>query len=327
MRTKLDIFMILLIWGMISLVVISVDAGTDIITIKVFKKSEITKDEIYLNDISEFKGNNQTLIQNLEHIDLGSAPLAGETKAIDRDIITIRLKQNHIDLSRIQLIVPKQAVALRKSMTVSTEEIKKIILDFLSQTLHWDPERVKVENIHIDKDVVLPHGRVSYKVVIPPKTEFLGKTSLSVDFSVNGRFFEKCWTTLDISVFSDVVAAKRPLGRYKIITEEDLIMVERDLADLPSDAIRSFDAVIGKRTKRMINAFAVLEPHLIELPPLVKRGSIVSIIAESDSLKVVALGKVKERGKKGELIKVENMDSNKCIYARVVDANNVMVDF
>jgi flagella basal body P-ring formation protein FlgA len=71
----------------------------------------------------------------------------------------------------------------------------------------------------------------------------------------------------------------------------------------------------------------VLRTDLIELPPLVRRGNVVVIIAESDVLKVTALGEVKEKGRRGETIRVVNLSSKKEIYARVVDSNTVKVDF
>jgi len=51
------------------------------------------------------------------------------------------------------------------------------------------------------------------------------------------------------------------------------------------------------------------------------------IIVESDGLKITTLGKVKEKGRKGDMVRVENIDSNKGIYARVLDSSSVKVDF
>ena len=51
------------------------------------------------------------------------------------------------------------------------------------------------------------------------------------------------------------------------------------------------------------------------------------IVAESDGFKITALGQVKKRGRLGERIPVINFDSKKILYARVVDANTVKVDY
>ena len=100
-----------------------------------------------------------------------------------------------------------------------------------------------------------------------------------------------------------------------------------DLAKLPSGVITDPEAVLGKRTKRAIGAKTALRADLIEFPPLVKRGDIVVIIAESKGLKITALGQVKKKGRLGESIPVMNYDSKKVLYARVLDASTVKVEF
>ena len=105
-------------------------------------------------------------------------------------------------------------------------------------------------------------------------------------------------------------------------------MREMELARLPSNIITDYDEILGKRTKRAIDANTVLRPDLIEFPPLVKRGDVVMVVAESGGLRITTLGVVKGRsGRRGERIRVENLDSKKSIYARVMDANTVKVDF
>ncbi len=155
----------------------------------------------------------------------------------------------------------------------------------------------------------------------------MGTTLLSVDFSVNGRFIKKVWVSVNIAVFTEVVVTKRPLGRYRLITEDDIHLVSMNLAELSSSVITRLEEVLGKRTRRAIDADAVLRPDLVELPPLVKKGDIVLIIVESEGLKITTLGKVKEKGRKGDMVRVENIDSNKGIYARVLDSSSVKVDF
>lgn len=70
-----------------------------------------------------------------------------------------------------------------------------------------------------------------------------------------------------------------------------------------------------------------LNSDLVELPPLVKQGDVVMIAAESETLRVSALGQVKEKGRRGERIRVLNLDSKKEVYALVVDGTTVKVEF
>jgi len=301
--------------------------AADVINIRTYEKAEIESDEIYLGEVADISGNDRDLVHKIEKISIGSAPLPGKTKKIHRDRILICLKQNSIVPAQINVIVPENAVVTRSTLEITSEKIKKIVLAFIEQKLPCDKNKVKINDIRVKSKVILPKGDVTYKVVRPAKTELLGTTLLSVDFSVNRRFVKKVWVSVNIAVFTEVVVTKRPLGRYRLITEDDIHVVSMNLAELSSSVITCPEEVLGKRTRRAIDSDAVLRPDLVELPPLVKRGDIVMIIVESDGLKITTLGKVKEKGRKGDMVRVENIDSNKGIYARVLDSSSVKVDF
>jgi flagella basal body P-ring formation protein FlgA len=124
-----------------------------------------------------------------------------------------------------------------------------------------------------------------------------------------------------------VVVSKKPLRKHKPLDEDDIELRKMDLADLPSNVITDPQAVLGKRTRRAIGSKTILRTDLIELPPIVKRGDIVVIVAESNGIRITALGKAKSKGRLGERIPVENFDSKKVLYARVVDSRTVEIEF
>ena len=302
-------------------------SGAGITSIRVLKNVEIEDDKILLGKIAVIKGENPEFIQKLRAIVIGKSPLPGKSRQIDEHYIKIRLKQNSVDLSGIILDVPEKNEISRGFIEISRERIEKMALDFIYKKIPYEKNRARVKKIRANCSVVLPKGRVTYKVVPSPNMDFFGLIPLSVVFNVNGLFQKKVSVTVDIEVLTEVVVTKRPFGRYKMITEDDICLQKRDISKLPSNIITSSEDVLGKRAKRAINAKTVLRADLIEFPPLVRRGDIVSIIAESDGLKITALGEVKEKGHMGEKIRVVNLDSKKGIYARVLNSNTVRVDF
>ena len=296
-------------------------------SIRVLKKAEIEDDKMLLGKIAVIKGEDPELVQKLRAIVVGSVPLPGKSRRIDEHYIKIRLKQNGVDLSRIILEVPEKNEIFRGFIEISRERIEKIAMDFIYKKIPYERNKARVKEIRINRSVVLPKGSVTCKVVSPPNMDFFGLIPLSISFNVNGRFQKKVSVTVDIEVLTEVVVTKRPIGRYKMITEDDICLQKRDMSNLSSNIITNSEDVLGKRAKRAINAKTVLRADLVEFPSLVRRGDIVSIIAESDSLRITALGEVKEKGRKGQRVRVVNLDSKKGIYARVIDSNTVVVDF
>jgi len=296
-------------------------------SIKIIERTEVEKDKIVLGKIAKIKGEDQGLIQRLRSIVIGKSPLPGKSRWIDEDYVRMRLKQYKIDLNQIRVLGSKKVLVFRGFIRISKEKIKEIVLDFLHKNMPWKRSTVKIKKVQVRHDTILPKGEITYRVIPPDKADFLGTMPLSILFNVNGHLEKKVWATVNIEVLTEVVVTRRPVKRHNMITEEDIYLKKKDLADVPSNVINDLKEVLGKRAKRAINAKKVLRTDLIELPPLVRRGDVVLIVAESDGLKITALGEVKETGCLGERIRVVNLDSKKEIYARVLGMDTVKVDF
>lgn len=303
-------------------------SASGMVSVTGLKRVEIDGDVIRLGEIAQIKGQDRDLIRKLKGVVIGRAQLPGKMRRIDEDYIKLRLKQDNIDLARIYLKIPAKIEVLRSFVEIPRQEIKRVVSDFIYEKCPWERDKVRIRNIRMNADVILPKGKIVYGVEPLKNTNFRGTIPLPVYFKVNGRFQKRIMVTADIEVSGRVVVTKRPLRRHQRITEDHVEVQERDMAKLPSNVVLDLEEVLGRRTKRAIHANRVLRPDLIEFPPLVKRGDVVLVVAESNGLRATALGVVREReGRRGERIRVENVDSKKSLYARVLDSKTVQVDF
>ena len=99
----------------------------------------------------------------------------------------------------------------------------------------------------------------------------------------------------------------------------------KDLSDLPAGYIYDLKNIAGKRVKRFVGANTPLTEDILEDPPMFKRGDKVFIVAESETLKVTAMGVAGEDGYRGRPVKVTNLQSKKEVFAEVVDGGTVRV--
>ena len=303
-------------------------SALEMTTVRVLKNAWVEEDEIRLGEISEIFGKDRTLVQRLQGIVLAKAPHPGRPRYIGEDYIRMRLRQKGIDLSQISLIAPDSVKVFRRTVKISVQRIEQAVSGFIRQKLRWAEDRVRIKEIKVmDRVVLLPKGNVSIQVIAPRNTDYLGTICLSLLFTVNGSYQKKARATVKVEVMTDVVIADRPLRRHQLITEDDVRLQKMDLAELPSSAIVDLSEVMGKRIKRNINIDEIICGDIVELPPLVNRGDVVRIIAESDGLRVTALGEIREKGCRGERVSIVNLDSKKGIYGRVLDSRTVRVDF
>jgi flagella basal body P-ring formation protein FlgA len=296
--------------------------------IDVFRQSEVNRDEICLEDISRVTGDDPGLVRRLRGIEIGRSPLPGKSRRIDGAHILVRLKQFGIDVSQVGLNVPDNAQVVRGVARVPKERVEEVVLAYIRQALPVKNVTVRIKEIQFKNDAILPKGVVTFKVEPPGNRDLSGKVPLAVSIYVGGKLEKKIWAVADIEVLKKVIVAKRPLGRHREITEDDIEVEEMNVAKLPSNSLTDYGDILGKRTRKAIDVRAVLRSDMIEFPPLVKRGDVVMVLAESAAMRITALGVVKEReGREGERILVENLDSKKGIYAQVVDSKTVRVDF
>lgn len=297
------------------------------VSIKTFKKVNIDKKVILLGKISQISGEDKKLIQTLKQIELGRAPLPGKSRFFDGDYIKIKLRQAGIDLTRIDLRTEKNIELIRSFQEISKKQIRNVIHKYLTGNMPWAKDRARIKRISVDRSIKVPRGRISTRVSIPSQNDFLGSLPVSVDLSVNQIKIKRIWATAYIEVLTDVVLAKKPLGRSQIITKQDVVIKRMDLANLPKDIITQKADVIGKRIKRNLKPGSVLRKDFVTLPPVVKKGDLVLIIAQTKGLRISTQGIVKERGRAGDRIRVVNLDSNKTIYARVKNSSTVQVNW
>lgn len=302
-------------------------AAAEITTIRVRDQVEIENDEVLLGQIASIEGSDSQFVQQLKDILIGKAPLPGRTRQYEQRHLKMRLKQHRIDLAVIHIEGPQTVRILRSHVEIDKHKIEKIVSDFITQNILEQNNTVRIKAIHVPESVVLPKGRIAYKVTAPSPQQLKGTFSIAIDFSVNGHFEKKVRATALVEVWGPVVVTRKPLGRYKPITEDDIMLQTMDLTNLAANVVSDPEAVLGKRTKRAIGAQTPLRTDSIELPPLVKRGDLVVIIAQSNGLRITTRGVVKKKGRLGDRIPVVNVDSKKVLYARVIDSNTVQVDF
>jgi flagella basal body P-ring formation protein FlgA len=301
--------------------------AAEITTIRLLEKVEINAAKISLGAIAQIDGGNQHLIQRLKQIDIGKAPLPSRSRVIAIDYIRLRLKQNGFSLENFDLQGSSGVKITRSFIEVDRQKIEKILSHYLRTTVLKNNTIARIKDFRVPGRIILPKGHITYQVMAPRNTKYLGKIPLAVHFNVDGQFQKKVWTSATIEMFVDVVVSAKPLRKHMTITEDVIELRQMDLAHLPANVITDPQAVLGKRTRSTISAKTVLRTDLIELPPLVKRGDIVLIVAESKGLRITALGKAKRKGRLGERIPVENFDSKKILNAKVLDAKTVRIEF
>jgi flagella basal body P-ring formation protein FlgA len=285
-------------------------------------------EEMRLGDLAHIEGHNPRWVRELQGLVVGSAPLPGRSRVITRDYVMLRLRQFGLETDRIAVVGADRVKVHRRGNEIDMEKLRSIVAEYFRKNAPWPGAEVRVQRLQVvSADRMLPVGRVRYFVEPPAYTESPRNLAMQVRFEVDGNYEKEIRIFVDLEVMAPAVVVRRPVGRGKPLDPEDVGVEIRNLADLPGGILGSVEAVLGQRATRNLYPDTVLRTDMIEIPPLVKRGDAVVIVAESEGLKITAAGEVKSAGGAGDRVQVVNLGSRKRIHARVVDQNTVAVDF
>lgn len=299
-------------------------AGFDI---RILSKTETGKNRVRLGMVSKIRCASPELKRKLEALDLGKSPKPGKIRTINRNYIALRLRQLGIESTRYVFKGSKKAVLKRRSILISKDRIEKITREYLLNKPEWKGLDVEIKDIRVFSEVAVPDKEISFSFVEEKKKHMRGVLPLLLHIRSGKAFQKRTRVLVKVRIYSEVVVANRPLRRHRRITEDDIWLRKVNIAGLSGNIVTDINEIIGKRTRGYIRANAVLRQDLFEMPPLIKRGDMVLIVAEKHGMKITAIGQVKKDGRLGERIGVVNLDSKKMIFARVVDAQTVRVDF
>ena len=158
----------------------------------------------------------------------------------------------------------------------------------------------------------------------PKGSRELGKTTVGVKCSGS-----KPWSLhvpVTISIYKNILVAKRQLQKHTILTESDIKLVKHDLASLSYGYFEDIKNATGMKIKRRVLAGAVLTPAMLKKPQIITRGQQITILAQSGRMEVRMSGKALANGAVGDRIKVMNIKSRQKLEGIVTSSGEVKVD-
>lgn len=211
--------------------------------------------------------------------------------------------------------------------TISEKQFLSLFSSYVCEKSGRSPEDTVVSRFRISGNKSIPAGEVHLRVERPPHGELKGFVRLNVLVEVDGAVRNRVILSGWVDTYRRVVFAGRNLKRGQRIERGDLYMERVNIARMPSAAVVDIESIVGHQCKQTIRSGTAIKSWMLERVPVVDRGDLVTILAESAGVRLTVPGRVMEPGYKNEPVAVENTMSRKKVYATVVDGSTVAVDF
>lgn len=186
-----------------------------------------------------------------------------------------------------------------------------------------DHYQLKLEFGKLDKRLRLAKCQQKLQVFLPVNREPVGSVSLGI------RCISPEWKIhlpVKVKAYTQVLVANRPIVRNSVIQQDDLNFIRQDIGRYHAGVFTNPDDLVGMVAKRSIRHNAVITPRMVKPKRLVKRGDMITIIAESGGMKIRTMGEALMDGHQGQVIQVKNNRSGRKVSAEVIARLTVKVN-
>ncbi|MEW5724668.1 MAG: flagellar basal body P-ring formation chaperone FlgA [Thermodesulfobacteriota bacterium] len=289
-------------------------------------QAEVRGDQVLLRDVAEISGPDSALRNDLADVYLTKAPRPGESTIISLAYLEHRLRASGLPLDLVDWRLPEQVTVTRRHQAVTEAWVRQVVEEYLGTAEPYKSSEWELIYLRTGTLPNLPEGELGYRLS-PNRATDPTRLSLDIYLTVDGRDEDRIKVSGRIDLKVEALVAARTLEKGHRLTPGDLRPAKLSLARLRSGAVADPEKAYGLTCRRPLTAGQpVLERDLYS-EPVVKRGDLVTILAQAGPLKVTCTGQAQQDGAVGDQIKVVNTGSNKTVVARVLSPGTVEVQF
>jgi flagella basal body P-ring formation protein FlgA len=279
------------------------------------QKARVTGNSVTLGDIARFDDKSE-MAKALASQKVAMSPPPGGSIVLRSLTIKKNLCTENSLPATLDWNGSPSVILSRTGIKINSAKIQAIIAEFLSDN-KADLMNAEIRFIPASLPIpfTLPAGDLSYEV-IPSNPNIFGSSKFSIIFRVDDRVAKNMSVKGKIEALSPVVVTTGKLQKGTVLTSDSLTLVVKDISELKAPGM-NLEQFIGKRLKRTIRAGAAVSTAMVESCPVIKRGERVKIVINHGSMHLSTAGIARNDGTQDQMIRVQNINSNKIVYCRV----------
>lgn len=303
---------------------INLSADQGLIRIIVKKTYEAKQSVIHFYDILDTKRMSIEDLERLPNFEITKITKLDYQKIYDAanvipDLINIGLNVTILGDSKTLIKMGHQ--------TLKGSDILQGAMEFIEkeyQNIEFDGKKDFSFTYEI-KDINIPVGFYNINYMFANSNR-KGNVIINAEILVDGKLYTRKAITVYVEVKKEVYKSSSAVRAKSEIDKSDLLLVELDVSQIRGVPVTDLEQLDGKRARTHIRANTVLTESLLENIPLVHLNSEVTVIYETDRVKISTTGIAKQRGGLGDLVRIRT-NNDKYLKCKVISSNTVLANF
>jgi len=279
--------------------------------VRITLKNQVTQDQtLTLSSVAKIEAPSN-LKKYISSIDLPRRYLVDGV--VTKNEIQELLTNNSIDVTHVK--IDGQKVQVVKKEPLSEDVVREAIENYVQR--HY--KKIQIERVYVEVPKI---DLRNYSIKITPSSKTFGHIYLNVTIFKNSVPIRHLRASVKVMEFIKVPIATKLVQRGERIRTDDFKMVRKRRYSSLEEGLDPM-RLIGSVAKRTIRPNQVIRASMVEPDYDVKKNSSVKILYQKGPIRIELLGLALENGKKGDIIKVKNLSSNKVLRCEVLSSGSV----
>lgn len=175
------------------------------------------------------------------------------------------------------------------------------IRDYVTTQSRGSGKRVEVSVDPLPQSI-LQRPCSAYVPALPAGTRLWGRSVVALNCAAPQSWV--IYAPVNIAVYGRYLQTSRAIASGQVLTSGDFVVTEGDLTELPDGTFTQAGEALGLRTRVGLAAGLPLGHHHVIVPPVVKQGDPVRVVAKGPGFAASSEGRALANAAEGESVRV-----------------------
>lgn len=294
--------------------------------IKVGPRAEVSASTVRLGDVAKLRGFTKDARARFANIELGSAPAIGTGKLLPKAFLATRIRDGGVPPG-VRLDLPHRLEVSREAEVLRGSEVGARIADAIRREMPHADGDVAALVVPRVPDLKVPRG-ADVDISFDKNERFSGpNVTATVVVTDGGARVQTRRVSARLDVFTTAYGVSASARRGHPLDVAELVPLRLARSQVPDDAIRSAEEADRANLRRDVRPGEPIRRAWLEVPPIVKRGDRVRMVARRGRVELSAMGEALGDARRGQTVRVRNLASRKIVSGHVQGANLVVMEY
>ena len=283
----------------------------------ILKKSVVAKPQLTLADIATVHIDNPKLAEYVKKIPVDAK--YKEDNYISKEEVYRVLQENFLDINKIEIQGVGSRI-LHKTIVVTKNDLRAALMSYVKS--HY--KNIEVDSISFVFKKFRPQG--FFRLHVFPTSDTFNHIYFVIQIYDARGLAKRVNVNVKVKRYASLYITKHFIPKGTIISQRDIVLKRMRIKNAHMKRLNKED-IVGAVARQNISANRIIKEYMVVPNFPVKRNKNVKIVYNRGGIHIELLGLALENGKRGDIIRVKNLSSNKVLQCKVLSDGVVQYQY